>query len=255
MENQYLHDRMMSILRQRAANGEGEGEEYGGWAKGTLMPKENYYTMMRKKGYTDNEIRLKRNSLLNRRRAKGLSVKIIKPKTKAKTKAKTRAKTRATTKTDFNSMNLIELKAFLKRKKVKGYSKLKKAQLIQLAKNVESGKHIVVPAKRKRTRKAKKSGDSIDNVIKIIESRVDEEGKLPKAEFQAINTLKKISTQYQRTGKRAHLPIPAGMMKKIAEYEAAKIRDPKNAANYEHSIRYLLASGEGDDYEDYYDMY
>ena len=131
MENEQLHNRMMSILRQRAANGEGEdygdGEDYGGWAKGyKLTPeqrKKQYYAQYKKRNGTSVGVLAAWKKL---------------QKSKRKVTKRKVTKRKVGKKNDIDSMKVPQLKAFLKRKKVRGYSKLRKAQLIKLAKKVEN---------------------------------------------------------------------------------------------------------------------
>lgn len=231
MENEQLHNRMMSILRQRAANGEGE---YGGFAKDKKLTYKQYLAVWKGRHGTA-------------KGAKAAYAKLQKSKRKAPTKRKAVAKIAGVRKAAPKKHKLSDWQKFLKRSDIKGLSMREKSDLYQYERGNLEG-----PV---RTRPASKSANILHKASDILENLVDEEGKLPKEVSDTVDTIKKITTKYERTGRKAHLPIPPGMMKKIAVLEAAKLRDPLHADNYELQIRHLLASGEGEGYDDYYDIY
>lgn len=72
IEDSMIHDRIYDILSQKAALG--LGDDYGGWAKGSTVPKAKYIANLMKKGYTEKEAEEMRKKLLAKKRAKNKGV-------------------------------------------------------------------------------------------------------------------------------------------------------------------------------------
>jgi coenzyme F420-reducing hydrogenase alpha subunit len=136
-----INDRIMSILRQRAASGEG-GVLCGGYNK--PLTKKQYINLMKKKKLTDGDDgqgEVLWNQFVRRRNAKKVSKKrkVTKKRKAPKKKRVTKKKVTKKGNTKFDMMTVMELKAYIK-KRIKPYSKMKHAQLVKYAKSLEKCK-------------------------------------------------------------------------------------------------------------------
>jgi len=253
------HDKIMSMLHRRIATG--EGDEYGGWAKGTELKKAQYSKIMKKKGYTKEQIYDLWKKLKAKRR-----------KEMAPVPAK-RAPAKRASKKSGNSW--IQFSKEMSKK----HPGLTKAQLSDM---YWQTKGSVRPSSKYNVKSVEIAYENyvkpLDKAIEILEQVIDTEGKLPRNIYDSIKTInqvkdktineikqiatqvkdktideiKQITTQYKRTGPRSHLPLPPGKIRQILQLEQGKLDNPENADLIDLSIKNILASGEGDLLHDYY---
>jgi hypothetical protein len=247
MENEGLHNRMMSILHQRAANG--EGDDYGGWAKNQVINKKQYVNMMKTRGYTEEQAEDKYKILRIKRKKQGKTI----------TRGIPRASKSRTTTTK-KGHTLSEWQQFMRDNKDRGLSLRELSQEYQFTK----GKRYFPYAPEYITPGMKEvpSIDEIsvnekinllDNAADILSEITDDQGRTPSNIVDTVNTIKKITTKYTRPSGK---PIPPGMMQTLLRLEKWREINPEYAKDIDTQIHYELAKGKGDlDYDDYYDMY
>lgn len=258
MENEMMHNQMMSRLHEKAAMGEGhlnedhddimamlrrrvatgEGDECGGWAKGQELTKAQYMESMKKraktagKRYTKKQLEELWKKLRAKRRAENKPVKVAPVKRVPVKKGK---------------KGLSKWQQFIKDNAGRGLTLKEMADLYDYNRPINDPRKLEGPARtRGIAKKANEAINVLEKAIEVLGEMKDAEGNVPREIIDASNTLKTISTQYKRTGPRSHLPLANWQQKQIALLEIAKIKHPENTTLIDASIQDILGQGEGD---------
>jgi hypothetical protein len=248
MENRVLHDRMMQILHQRAANGEGE---YGGFAKGQPLTYEQYLAVWKgRHGSSRGALAAYRRLHSNKSKAK-------------KTTKKTTKKRKPYTRRGVNSDIILPIlkgptgnwAKFRKENAGKGLS------IHQLSDMYHASLGYQGPLREGvsyHNYPEAKSIDVLEDALDVLDT-YKLEGENTEDIKDASNALfKVITTRNEDLVRQNGQPLTQGQHKLIAQFQRQRDtdKDPARRKLFDANIQNILASGEGgEDYESYYNMY